>query len=324
MKEQYLDALVVRYRRAAYATATKLAYKTQLRTYLKFCLEFSYTPVPVGNLQLTRYVAHLSTFLSMSSIPCYLSVIRLLHLESGFQNPLSNNYQLSSVLKGARRELAAPPRQMAPITPQILKSIYQKLDLSQPILAAFWAAALVAFYSLFRKSTLLPVSNYHNCKTELCRKDYRKIQTTWVLNVKHTKTLQYSNKLLQIPLPEIPGSVLCPIGAMHRLNSLSGEIPSHAPLFSYPVRGGPYSHLNHTSFHKLLRTFIGAIGLPPGDYSPHSFRRGGASFAFACGIPSDLIKIQGDWNSDAYLRYLSSPLSQRQQMVHVIAQHLQK
>ena len=38
--------------------------------------------------------------------------------------------------------------------------------------------------------------------------------------------------------------------------------------------------------------------------SPHSFRRGGATFAFEAKVPSELIKAQGDWRSDCYLIYL--------------------
>ena len=36
----------------------------------------------------------------------------------------------------------------------------------------------------------------------------------------------------------------------------------------------------------------------------HSFRRGGATFAFRAGAPSEFIKAQGDWMSDAFLVYL--------------------
>ena len=57
-------------------------------------------------------------------------------------------------------------------------------------------------------------------------------------------------------------------------------------------------------------------------YSGLSFRRGGASFAFSCGIPSDLIKIQGDWSLDAYLRYLSSSLDHRRKLTQTISHHI--
>jgi hypothetical protein len=39
-------------------------------------------------------------------------------------------------------------------------------------------------------------------------------------------------------------------------------------------------------------------------YAGHSFRRGGATFAFQCGASPAQIKEQGDWKSSAYLLYL--------------------
>ena len=44
-----------------------------------------------------------------------------------------------------------------------------------------------------------------------------------------------------------------------------------------------------------------------GYYTGHSFRRGGATFAFRCGVPASLIKLQGDWHSDTYLLYTATP-----------------
>jgi len=39
-------------------------------------------------------------------------------------------------------------------------------------------------------------------------------------------------------------------------------------------------------------------------FSRHSFRSGGATFAFECGVPAKLIKAQGDWLFDAYFHYI--------------------
>ena len=38
-------------------------------------------------------------------------------------------------------------------------------------------------------------------------------------------------------------------------------------------------------------------------YTGHSFRRGGATYAFCSGVPGELIQVMGDWQSDAYKRY---------------------
>ena len=57
-------------------------------------------------------------------------------------------------------------------------------------------------------------------------------------------------------------------------------------------------------------------------YSPHSFRRGGASFAFPCNVPAEIIQRQGDWQSDAYLIYLEMSSAQKRRAVNSMASHI--
>ena len=61
------------------------------------------------------------------------------------------------------------------------------------------------------------------------------------------------------------------------------------------------------------------LHLDPSLFSPHSFRRGGATFAFDCHIPSEIIKLHGDWQSDAYLVYLELSQQQKQCACHAMA-----
>ena len=68
------------------------------------------------------------------------------------------------------------------------------------------------------------------------------------------------------------------------------------------------------SFYNHQRDRFGS-----GDYSPHSFRRGVASFVFKCNVPSQLIHRQGDWQSDAYLTYLNMSQEQKQLAVTTMA-----
>ena len=64
----------------------------------------------------------------------------------------------------------------------------------------------------------------------------------------------------------------------------------------------------YTKFLKFLRSCLENIGLDPTSYAGHSFRRGGASFAFQSRIPVEMIKLLGNWKSDAVLLYLTVPL----------------
>ena len=68
-----------------------------------------------------------------------------------------------------------------------------------------------------------------------------------------------------------------------------------------------------------LRSVLRSLDLPASDYASHSFRRGGASFAFQTGIPLELIKILGDWLLGAVLLYLTVPLTITLQSVNLFA-----
>ena len=58
------------------------------------------------------------------------------------------------------------------------------------------------------------------------------------------------------------------------------------------------------------------------DYSSHSFRRGGAFFAYQSGVPLQLIKLLGDWKSDSVLLYLTALLNIRLQSINLISKFI--
>ena len=115
-EESRLDGLVVQFRRSAYAESTKSTYRSQLRIYHSFCHRFNYPPLPASTITISRYIAFISTRISTSSIPSYINIIKLVHLEAGLPDPLQCNFYISSLLKGVQRQLAIPPNQTSPIT----------------------------------------------------------------------------------------------------------------------------------------------------------------------------------------------------------------
>lgn len=77
-------------------------------------------------VQLKLYADTLLLFLARS---LSYSSIRLLHVESGLDNPLSS-YRIKSFLKGVNRQIGRSPKQKLPITVEILKQMYNVLDLA--------------------------------------------------------------------------------------------------------------------------------------------------------------------------------------------------
>ena len=65
--------------------------------------------------------------------------------------------------------------------------------------------------------------------------------------------------------------------------------------------------LTHRLFTNTLRYCLRKIGVDLSKFSGHSFRRGRATFAHHMGFPPLLIKLMGDWSSDAYIAYETTP-----------------
>ena len=72
--------------------------------------------------------------------------------------------------------------------------------------------------------------------------------------------------------------------------------------------------LTQHQFTEKLKTCLAKMGLDASQYSGHIFHRGGAKFALQCGLSTELIKLQGDWRSNVYERYLEPSFELRKQV----------
>ena len=264
-----------------------------------------YDPVPVSRMTLLRYVAFLARRLAPSSIRQYLNIIRILHLELGFQDPLKENWVLNTVLKGVARVKGLKVNRKLPITPEILLKIRANIHLNDILQANFWAICLVAFFGFFRKANLLPPSNnLFDEGKHLRRKDLSFSPHGLSINIRWSKTIQFSERSLCVPLPFLPGHPLCPVKAVINAFALTRGASPDGPAFVLR-KGGGWSSFPPSKFISLLRVTLLANGLDASKLSGHSFRRGAASWALRNGLPGEIIKILGDWKSDTYQTYLA-------------------
>ena len=133
------------------------------------------------------------------------------------------------------------------------------------------------------------------------------------LSVRWSKVIQFRECNLQIPLQRIPNSAFCPINVLLGMFIECPPPSGPVPFFCYKENSSCLP-LTQVSFTKRLHEVLQSLGFSPDKYSNHSFRRGGASFALNCGLPVDLIKLQGYWKSNAYERYLEPFFGLRQQV----------
>ncbi|EDO30250.1 predicted protein [Nematostella vectensis] len=185
-----------------------------------------FSPVPLQQRHLLLYAAFLARSLKPTSIRSYLNIIGILHKEFGLPNPLLNNWSLQALLTGIKRAKGSPPNQKQPITTALLHRIFATLNHRSSLDASFWAICLVAFYGMFRKSHLLPTSaTRFDADKQLTKADITIQPWGALVTIHWSKTIQFRERVVEIPLPRIPGSEICPTSAIEHavhFNSSSG------------------------------------------------------------------------------------------------------
>ena len=301
-----------RSKKAAFAEGTSKNLWLQWQSYFLFCMYFEFVSLPAGADTLCLYAQFLSrTFKSVDSIRNYISAVKTLHLLMDLPCPEFGKLELKLALRGLSRLKPHLTRQATPMTPKILEAIGNILVLSNPVHSTFWALFLIAFFTFSRKSNLVVTgNNTFNPEKQLCRADIRVGSRGLLVKFRWSKTNQFGKRELLVPVVAIPGSILCPVVAyknMVRFNPASDTDPA----FCICRSGKPVVPVKYSQLQKVLKTCVQVIGLDPKSFSSHSFRRGGATWAFRAGVPAELIKVHGDWASNAYLRYLDFSLQQK-------------
>ena len=104
-----------------------------------------------------------------------------------------------------------------------------------------WALFLVAFFTLLRKSNLVPdVADRISTKVPL-RADLEFSSQGALVHIKASKTIQPQQRSFSIPLACVPGSQLCPVMALRR----------HLRLNPGPLQGR-FSRVFSPTSHSLL------------------------------------------------------------------------
>lgn len=315
METQLLKELV-HYKSHAWALNTQKAYATHRRTYLKFCLLLRRNPAPADEKLVCLYAAWLARKLSFKSIKLYLHIVTLIHRERGLLSPCIGSFQLSQTLRGIRRIKGDVVHPKAPITPDLLLHLRARLDFASQKHRAVWAAGLMMFVGLLRRSNVMPPSTQgFTPDRHLCVKDIIPNSQGYCVNIRWSKTVQFRQAAVTIFLPRRKGHPLCPMRAVF-LALKGAPQEGNAPALGYHING-VFHPLTPPVFIEELRKALQGANLDPADYAGHSFRRGGATWLHQCGASSQSIKLMGQWASDCYQRYVSPGESERRELASV-------
>ncbi len=278
---------------------------TQIRKYLNFIDEFggTYAPFPCPSEQVALYATWLARSMKYTSIINYLSG---LNYYLRLNNSPSINYKefvLHSTLTGIRRVKGDAPRQAVPILPAMLRRMFSHLyDTAGH--TAWRAAVLCSFRALLRKSQVTLSDSV------LSRGDFQFFGWGMLITIRRTKTIQFQQRVLRIPVASCNDTQLC---AVYWTKRHFHELPAKPqdPAFRLPALGVGSTPLTYRIYQDTLKCFAEEAGLDPLLVSSHSLRRGGCTYLAMCGASLEELRVRGDWSSEAIFAYLQTPLTMR-------------
>lgn len=198
------------------------------------------------------------------------------------------------------------------------------MDFQSSLHIVLWAAMLVSWFCLLRKSNLVPASAAaFNPVKHLCRNSFVYKNGELVVQLRWSKTNQFQQRVVEIPLPKIPQSILCPVTAVTFMFAKISA-PKNSPAFVVPFQRMLFT-LTHHSFVSHLRHLLETCGYNSVLFSGHSFRRGLAQYAFMSqGIDVNMLMVTGDWKSNAVYSYLDNDFQTRARFMDCLRDNLIK
>ena len=246
----------------------------------------------------------------------------MLHILLGLPYHHSDDFLLRLELRGLERLHPHVPMRATPITPEILLEGHAYIDINSSLHCCVWSCSLILFFSMARLGSILPAFASSPHVEFLTRDRVNFCEEGLVITLLHTKTIQFGKRRLHIPLLRL-GSSLCPFEAYLRVASASRQ-QLEAPAFVYLDTKGQLKWLTKSIFIHTFRALLSKAGHKSSAFSGHSFRRGGASWAFQSVVPGELIQILGDWASDAYKRYLEFSVQNKLDLAALFIRNLPK
>ncbi|CAC5393054.1 unnamed protein product [Mytilus coruscus] len=267
---------------------------------------------------LFKFSHNCRSFKSVESIKNYINGVKVMHLMLDCTFPHLDSFVYKLLIKGLSRTKLHMPRRALPISPDILLEMVKHLNLESSSDCVYWCLFLFAVFLMSRKSNLVPDSSSQFDKNkQLTRGKVFVVNDIAIVVFEWTKTIQHGERRLKIPLVKIPGSVLCPVSAYNRM-CIKIPASNDSPAFVMSKKS-KLVPVTYAQFQNKLKSVIQKTGRDPNSYSSHSFRRGGATFAFSSHVPSDLIQLHGDWASDAYKIYLEFSMKDKISVVRNMA-----
>ena len=209
-----------------------------------------------------------------------------------------------------------------PITVEMLQEIVHKVDYNDGKQLAIWVTSLYGFFLILRKSNLVPVKRQHDPLHQLSRSDIKYHQDVLVAEITWTKTNQFGEKCIKVPIVREEMLSICPVQWLLYMVRRIPAGPQHN-LFSYIDHTGMVVPVTYHDLTVQLRDWLSQIGVQEvHHFSSHSLRCGGCTHAFNRKILEWVIQSLGMWASQAYKQYIDVTLESRLKAWYQMADHL--
>ena len=288
----------------ALAPATKRAYATGSKRYIKFCKQYNITPFPATELTLCYFAAHLSEQCQYATVRLYLSAVRAEHLNRGLEDPLQDAAQLKLLMQGLQKH--SQPRTRLPISPQLLQQLVLAI-LDNPFFCQldrylYATVVSITFFGCLRASEVTyPSSDGYDGSRHLTLEDITVQHREIRLRIKYSKADQSGIGAIVVIGPS--KQIVCPVKLLKRFLHLRRH--AHRTDAAFRLQNG--SLLTRSNLLSVLRTTPNSLNMPAEQFGTHSLRIGSATAAAEAGIPIKIIKAMGRWSSDCYRRYIRTP-----------------
>ena len=122
-----------------------------------------------------------------------------------------------------------------------------------------------------------------------------------------TKTIQDGSRILRVPVVPYPAvsADICPFCALlvYLTETHTARRPRTEELFGWTTPTG-WVKLSKPAFVARFKELLQQLGYDPSKFGGHSFRRGGATFAFGTAhLSAQHIMALGDWLSATFIDY---------------------
>jgi hypothetical protein len=293
---------------------TRQSYGPAVRSYEQFCTLTNLTPWPATRNSLGHWITGRSFGSNLplqgqvqpTTMQTYLSALRSVHVDLGYDVTVFENSHLQRLIQGAKNLFPPTKKQgRLPITRTILSAILspqasaEEDSIDRINLNAAFSLAFAGFMRLgeitYKDAELKDPRRLRAEKVTRQGVTCSAAQDYLTVHLPRSKT-DYNNQGIDI-LVAAAGDTACPV---HHMLALMQQDPQEAGQPLFRLHNGAFTR---NRVLRLLSSRLTHCGINAAAYKGHSFRKGAANEAYKQHLSHEQIQALGRWTSEAVNRY---------------------